>query len=266
MQLFDVIPAEEPLRPILISVPHSGVEFPSEIAEQIRPELVAKPNDTDWFVDQLYDFAPKMGITLIKANLSRYVIDLNRSPENLKLYNDDRIQFDLVPKQQFNLESIYRDALPNAEEIERRKQQYFLPYYQKISQLLQDLRQQFEQVIFFDAHSIRHQVKAIDCPRFPDLVLGDQNGKTAAPALIQKTVEVLTAAPFEFSHNSPFMGGNLTRNFGCPDKGIHSLQLEMVQDIYMDEDTVLYSQEKACRIRPHLKKMFEAQLLCLEEM
>ncbi len=77
--------------PILISVPHCGVEFPGELSALYNQALIKQPDDTDWFVDQLYDFAPEIGITMITAKYSRWVIDLNRSPESRPLYSDGRI-------------------------------------------------------------------------------------------------------------------------------------------------------------------------------
>ena len=39
-----------------------------------------QPDDTDWFVHDLYNFAADLGITTIHAKYSRLVIDLNRDP------------------------------------------------------------------------------------------------------------------------------------------------------------------------------------------
>jgi N-formylglutamate deformylase len=49
--------------PILLSVPHCGTAFPDELKDQYNQNLIQTPDDTDWFVDQLYDFAPSLGIT-----------------------------------------------------------------------------------------------------------------------------------------------------------------------------------------------------------
>jgi N-formylglutamate deformylase len=77
-ETFRIIPATSSEVPILLSVPHSGTNFPGELASQFKPELMQSPDDTDWFVDQLYNFAAEMGITMISAVNSRWVIDLNR--------------------------------------------------------------------------------------------------------------------------------------------------------------------------------------------
>ena len=90
-----------PRLPIVISVPHCGAEFPSEVRQDFLPKVVDFPDDTDWFVDQLYDYAPAMGITLLAARICRYVIDLNRDPDNLPLYDDGRVVTELVPTRTF---------------------------------------------------------------------------------------------------------------------------------------------------------------------
>src|SRR3712207_430138 len=83
--------------PIILSVPHSGTEFPEELKAQYRPEMIEQPDDTDWFVHDLYNFAPELGITVIHAKYSRWVIDLNRDPTSEPLYNDGRIITGLTP-------------------------------------------------------------------------------------------------------------------------------------------------------------------------
>jgi len=83
--------------PILISIPHCGTEFPEELKEQYNPKLIKAPDDTDWFVQQLYDFAPSMGMTMVSAKYSRWVIDLNRDPQSKPLYTDGRIITALCP-------------------------------------------------------------------------------------------------------------------------------------------------------------------------
>ena len=99
--------------PILISVPHSGTSFPKELLNSFYPQTLTCPEDTDWFVDQLYSFAPELGITLIVAPLSRYVIDLNRNLKNQPLYSKKRPQTPLVPTQSFAGKDLYPPPPPN---------------------------------------------------------------------------------------------------------------------------------------------------------
>jgi N-formylglutamate deformylase len=264
---------EEPKTPvpILISSPHSGTEFPAEFSDgsadfSFIPKFLDTPEDTDWHIDRLYDFAPEMGITLINARYSRYVIDLNRAGladetgskmQGSSLYKDGRSETSLVPLNTFSGRALY-DAPPTETEIERRMNAYYKPYYAKISEILNQLKAISGQVLFFDAHSIKHLVPSIRAKPFSDLILGSNDEKSARPSLISSAVGNLKSSQYSFSHNDPFKGGNLTRSFGNPSSGVHALQLEMCQRVYMDEGSLRYDEVRADEIRRVLKDMFRA--------
>jgi N-formylglutamate deformylase len=221
--------------PLIVSCPHSGTEVPLEIGATLAPELARSLPDTDWFVDELYGFAPALGITLLHARYSRYVIDLNRDPGGAKLYADGRQETALVPVTTFAGEPLYHGAAPDTAEIKRRLALYYQPYHDAAASLIDELRRAHRHVLFYEAHSIKRLVKTIRPTPFPDLMLGDQRGKTAAPALTAAALAALRRGRYAVSHNEPFMGGYLTRRFGQPATGVHALQLEMAQDVYMDE-------------------------------
>lgn len=244
--------------PILVSVPHCGVDFPEEVRPHYHSELCDPPDDTDFFVHRLYDFVTEMGISLIYARYSRWVIDLNRSPDHQALYNDGRILTGLTPTTDFRGRPIYRhpDVEPDAEEIARRKSRYFDPYYQQIEQWLQDARETYGHALLWDAHSIRHHVPTIQPEPFPDLILGDNDETSASPALIQTALDSLSAGPYEVAHNTPFKGGNITRHFGRPAAGIHALQLEMNKCLYMDDTETRFDTGRADVMKSLLRDTF----------
>lgn len=222
--------------PILLSVPHSGVEFPPDIGGRLRPKFVQRPEDTDWYVHELYDFARDLGISMIRARFSRYVIDLNRDPADKPLYADGRQETELVPTKAFSGEPLYDGKTPDTAERAHRVALYYAPYHARLMQRLSELKEEFGSVLLYDAHSIQRFVPTIRPKPFPDLILGNQNGKTAHPKLIATALETLGGGgKYQVSHNDPFQGGYITRRYGKPDQGVHSLQLEMSQDVYLDE-------------------------------
>jgi N-formylglutamate deformylase len=244
-----------PQVPILISVPHCGTAFPDELKDLYDPKLVQAPDDTDWFVDKLYDFAPAMGITMISAIYSRWVIDLNRDPESKPLYTDGRIITGLCPTTDFLGTPLYKDKRTTIEktEIERRLQLYYRPYHQKISELLGDLKTRFGKVLLWDCHSIRQVVPTIQKDKFPDLILGSADLVSAAHTLIDTTLKGLGRGNYSLQHNHPFKGGFITRNFGKPGQDMHALQLEMSKVNYMDETELKYDHARANTMREILK-------------
>lgn len=245
--------------PVIVSSPHSGVEFPDELKTHFRPELMAQPDDTDWFVHELYNFAPSLGITVIHAKYSRWVIDLNRDPENVPLYTDGRIITELVPKTDFLGNEIYVDKrfVPDKKEIARRLENYYWHYYRKIESLLEERLKVFGKVLLWDAHSIRRFVPTIQEEPFPDLILGDNEEKSADKGVIDTALKNLNAGKYSVNHNSPFKGGHITRYFGKPAKYIHALQLEMAKMNYMNDDELIFNESRANEMRKVLRSVFE---------
>ncbi|MEM9299407.1 MAG: N-formylglutamate amidohydrolase [Bacteroidota bacterium] len=250
--------------PILISVPHSGTKFPEELKGLYNSSLISSPDDTDWFVDQLYDFAPEMGITMIAGKYSRWVIDLNRDQESRPLYDDGRIITQLCPTHSFAGDEVYlNDYHPNQQDIDSRLQAYYWPYYQKIEEELREIKAEFGHVVFWDAHSIRQIVPLIRQEKFPELILGDNNGTTASPLLAETVMDQLKRRGHKVNYNDPFKGGHLTRYFGRPESDQHALQLEMTKINYMDDDEVNYHPQRAARVRDTLAIVFEKLLEAL---
>ena len=69
----------------------------------------------------------------------------------------------MCPVTDFLGNSIYNSQQnePDQQEIERRKDTYFWPYHHKIHEQIQKIKDEFGQVLFWDAHSIRRNVKTI---------------------------------------------------------------------------------------------------------
>lgn len=253
-----IAPKGKPV-PILVSVPHCGTAFPEELISGYRKEMVSNPDDTDFFVQDVYDFVTEMGITLIQAHYSRWVIDLNRSPQNKSLYTDGRLITGLTPTTDFLGNKLYVSAEyePSQEEVNRRKKLYYQPYYDKITEILTGFKQDFGQAILWDAHSIRRVVPTIHPTPFPSFILGTNDGKTAAPTLIAAAKKGIAAHQVEMTYNHPFKGGNITRHFGDPSNNIHALQLEMIKTLYMDDGELVYHPSRAKKLRSRLKYTFE---------
>ena len=255
MHMYEIIAPQKKLLPIVLSIPHAGTHFPKEIANEYQPEMLPT-DDTDWFVDDLYQFATEMGIPILKANYSRWVIDLNRHPESQPLYTDGRLITGLCPATDFLGNFIYKDerTIVATEEIERRKSQYFQLYHQRLQQVLDEVKTQFGQVLLWDCHSIRRQVLSISAAPFPDMILGSADETSASPDIIATALQSLRSASYGVSHNHPFKGGYITRHFGQPATGQQALQLEMCKDLYMDDSETKYDENRAAQMQQLLKQ------------
>jgi N-formylglutamate amidohydrolase len=126
------------------------------------------------------------------------------------LYNDGRVITGVVPTTDFNGNHLYQtNQEPNNDEIQKRVEQYFIPYHQKLEALLQQLKNQFGHVLLLDAHSIRKQVLGIQSSPFPDLILGNNDSLTSTLALDVSAQAILSGSDYSFSYNHPFKGVTL---------------------------------------------------------
>ncbi len=234
--IFTIIRPEEISSPIVLSIPHTGTMIPIELKQDFKPELLPA-DDTDWFVDEVYQFGKELGMTSIRANVSRWVIDLNRNPDGAALYNDGRVITALCPATDFNGKHIYQDERQSvsAEEQQRRRKNYFDPYYNAVQQLLDEVHRKFGVALLWDCHSIRRHVPGIRPESFPDLILGTADSTSVPKDLEQQVANELGSGNYQLSLNTPFKGGNITRSFGKPEQKQFAIQLEMSKDIYMDD-------------------------------
>ena len=74
--------AAAPTTPVVVSVPHAGIRT-AGFEETLTPELDVR-GDADLFVDRLYRIGEPDGPeTYVSAQLSRFVCDLNRDPDDV---------------------------------------------------------------------------------------------------------------------------------------------------------------------------------------
>ncbi|HEY0652068.1 MAG TPA: N-formylglutamate amidohydrolase [Chryseosolibacter sp.] len=257
---YNITEPSAPELPLVLSVPHCGTAFPDSLRNEYKQELIAKPDDTDWFVDELYAFAPSLGMTVITAVYNRWVIDLNRDPKSKPLYTDGRIVTALCPTTNFLGTPIYRNHRTevDAEDVDNRLQNIYWPYHQKLQELITNKKMKFGFVVLWDCHSIRQEVPSIQSGKFPDLILGDVDETSASPLLIETALQSLQKGPYTVNHNHPFKGGYITRAYGDPKNNVHALQLEMTKVNYMDETESNYHPAKAAKMQSLLITTLQA--------
>lgn len=238
--------------PLLVNVPHAGTYVPDDIRASFVPAAAELP-DTDWFVDRLYQWVVELGAGLMVATHSRYVIDLNRPPDDQALYQTAGTR--LVPEITFSDTPIYQPGVVlNTDEVECRRTKYWQPYHDKLTQEMNRIREKFGFAILIDAHSILSRVPMLFDGRLPDLNLGSNRGQSAASDVILRSVAALSADKrFDFVVDGRFRGGYITRHYGQPDEDWHALQLEMSQRVYMREQPPVFDPVLAGKIRPVLE-------------
>jgi N-formylglutamate deformylase len=246
--------------PLLVSLPHDGSHIPADIAARMAPESRRAP-DTDWHVSRLYAFAKEMGASVLVPAHSRYVVDLNRPPDDVSLYPGQNTT-GLCPAVRFSGEPVYLPGQePSAEEVAARVHTYWQPYHALLGLELRRLRQEHGRVLLWEGHSIRAQVPFLFEGTLPDLNLGTASGASCAPELQARLEGVLSAqSQYSWVANGRFKGGYITRHYGDPAQGVDAVQLELVQRNYMDEDSFEWDESRATRLLPTLRALIEAAL------
>ena len=241
--------------PLLVSMPHTGTHIPLEIKKRLTAAGLAMP-DTDWHLEKLYDFLDELGASVLVATHSRYVVDLNRPPDNANLYPGQDTT-PLVPIDTFHKEPLYRrGAEPPEGEIAERVATYWRPYHAKLAEELERLREKFDYALLWDAHSIFSEVPRFFSGKLPDLNLGTADGRSCGPGIGEALFKKISA--YSGVLNGRFKGGYITRTYGDPANGVHAVQLELSEATYMHESPPYrIRKDLHSKLRPQLRALIE---------
>ena len=246
--------------PLLVSLPHDGSEIPAALAQRLTLEARRAP-DTDWHVSRLYAFARELGASVLVPRFSRYVVDLNRPPDDVSLYPGQNTT-GLCPTVRFSGEPVYLDGQePSPDEVLARVETYWRPYHATLQEELARIRAAHGRAVLWEGHSIRAVVPFLFDGRLPDFNLGTAAGASCRPA-VQARLAAILGAQNVFSHvvNGRFKGGYITRQYGNPAGGVDAVQLELAQLNYMDEDSFDYVEERAVRVQALIRRLLESVL------
>ncbi|PYB82499.1 MULTISPECIES: N-formylglutamate deformylase [Pseudomonas] len=246
--------------PLLISMPHAGLGLTDAVRDGLVDRARSLP-DTDWHIPLLYTFARDLGASVVAAEYSRFVIDLNRPDDDKPLYAGATTG--LYPATLFDGEPLFKDGLePTGEQRKQYLKQIWRPYHDTIRNELERLHDHFGYALLWDAHSIRSLIPHLFDGKLPDFNLGTFNGASCDPELAQR-LEGVCAEAQGYSHvlNGRFKGGHITRHYGDPANNIHAVQLELAQSTYMDEvEPFTYREQLAQPTQSVLRRLLEATL------
>ncbi len=247
--------------PLLVSLPHVGTRIPPALLPRYVDRVAAR-EDTDWHLEPLYAFARELGAGILVPEHSRWVIDLNRPPENAPMYPGVN-NTELCPTRFFTGDPLYRDAqAPDDAEVQDRLATYWQPYHDALAAELSRLKALYGHALLWEGHSIHPQLPWLFDGRLPDLNIGTADGGSCAPALRHALMRVLDSQA-EFSHvtDGRFKGGYITRRYGRPDAGVHAVQMEKCWSTYMAEDPPwALDPERVARLTPLLRALLQTLL------
>jgi N-formylglutamate deformylase len=234
--------------PVIVEVPHAGLEVDAEALSTLVAPALAIGRDADLYVDELYADAPDAGATLLAATMSRYVCDLNRSEQDV---DRDTVQgatgraspHGLIWRSTTDNRAAIARPLPKSE-LDRRLHAYYRPYHDKLDELVRDRLARHGFVILLSGHSMPSRGR-------------DGHRTTAAPAVIEATERTAERFHLGLAHDDPYRGGHTTVRYGRPAAGIHAIQIELNRKLYLDEQTLAKKPNEFRLIRNFCRALVE---------
>jgi len=232
--------------PVLVEVPHAGLAIPELVRSEVRVDLDSVRRDADIYVDKLYANAPELGATLLSSHVSRYVVDLNRAPDDVDAATVPDHPYPRPFQPRGVVWRLTTDGRPTLErplthaDLRRRLARFHTPYHDALRAELEAMRDRFGYAILLAAHSMPsvgrtgHQDTGV---RRADVVPGTRGRTTAHPRIIDMVDAHFRSAGLTVRHDEPYRGGWTTSHYGRPTQGWHAVQVELNRALYVDEAT-----------------------------
>ncbi|HSY41674.1 MAG TPA: N-formylglutamate amidohydrolase [Polyangia bacterium] len=248
--------AAAPTTPVVVSVPHAGVRT-AGYEETLTPELDVR-GDADLFVDRLYRVGEPDGPeTYVSAQLSRFVCDLNRDPDDVA---PGAVPEHRAPRNVDGRGFIWAVTTTGAPALSRPltlpewsgRTAIHTAYHEAISRALLRARARFGFAVLVDGHSMPSRGRAGHTDTGSvraDVVPGDRDGTSCSPALRALVTRHFAAAGLSVKPNEPYKGGFITTHHGRPADNVHAIQIELRRDLYMDEENFVIVQPGFDRLR-----------------
>lgn len=234
--------------PFVFNSPHSGRHYTPYFLNQSRlsPLLLRKSEDA--LIDYIYEFTTNLGAPLLSATFPRAYVDVNREPYELdpnliscplpSHANSDSVRvaagLGTIARVVGTGLEIYRQQI-TLEEALWRIDQFYYPYHQALTTLLEAQKTRFNKAILIDCHSMPSNSHGFSSSLRPDIVIGDRFGHSANSDIVAYLIKLFTEQGFNVAYNTPYAGGYITEHYGNPSNSIHAIQVEIDRSLYMDE-------------------------------
>ncbi len=237
--------------PLVCDSPHSGVHYPTDFGAAVALSRLRGGEDTH--IDTLWSAVPKVGGTLIGATFPRVYIDPNRMLEDLDPEllvtpwpmplspgEKTRLGYGLIWRKIDAATPIYDRQLTVAE-VRNRIDRYYRPYHAALAEAVETTYQRFGALWHLNLHSMPNnayeRLKIVSPHPLADFVLGDRDGTTCEPGIVDLVERELRAMGYTVARNDPYKGVQLIAQIGRPAERRNSLQIEIRRPLYMDEAT-----------------------------
>jgi N-formylglutamate amidohydrolase len=225
--------------PVLLSVPHSGREYPDWLVGLATGGRGTLAGLEDPVVDRLVWRALGRGVGAVIARAPRAAVDCNRAEDEVdpavieggrrdRLTARARGGLGIIPARTPQHGYLWRRPVTQRQLGERLDQAH-RPYHRAIEDLLGLLLDRFGCALLLDCHSMPPPPAGV-----PPIVFGDCRGRTADQWLSAEAVRIAAECGFAATLNDPFAGGHVIDRHADPGCSIHALQIEIDRRAYLD--------------------------------
>ena len=225
--------------PVLLSVPHSGRDYPAWLIDMARSGRSSLEALEDRLVDRMVWRALAAGCGAVIARAPRAAVDCNRAEEECDPAVIDgarqagisaraRGGLGIVPARTRDHGYLWRRSISTVQ-LEERLAVAYRPYHSAIERELTAIRRRFGCALLLDCHSMPPPK-----PGVTRIVIGDAHGRSARHWLSQQALEICQANGIAAGLNDPFAGGHILARHGHPGADVHALQLEVDRSLYLD--------------------------------
>jgi N-formylglutamate deformylase len=250
IKLYNLLVPVQIRHPVVANLPHSGTYVPRNIDKQFKQDARTVLPNMDWHLDKLFSFLPELGITVLQATHSRYVVNLNRELRP-PLFGPEKSS---VISRETTQGSVLYEMEPTQSEVEERINKYYIPYHKQLTQILGKMIRYFDRVYLLDLHSFFAGPLA-------DVCLGNVNETTCSERLVACFERALRKHDFSVTRNEVWTGGYITRHYGDMDN-VEALQIEIKFTAYLEgeyfgeEEITKWDSDRFRSAKKRLKKVF----------
>jgi N-formylglutamate amidohydrolase len=236
--------------PLVFDIPRSGSDCPREFRSPAPFDAVRR--SVSMYVEELYSHAPEHGATWLYALFPNVYIDANRHELDVDpawLEGNWAVPIEpsdkslrgmgLIPRVCGKGDVVLQDTSITVADLQHRLDNYYWPYHNELMGILAAFHERHGAAFHVSCHSMSNiGGKAVaDAGRArSDFDIGTRNGTTTAPEFANAVIKCLKGFGYDVTQDEHFIGAESVRKHGNPDKGIHSVQIEINRSIYMDED------------------------------
>jgi len=226
--------------PVLLSVPHSGREYPDWLIDMAPGGRAALRSLEDPLIDRLIWRAIGRGAGAVICRAPRAAIDCNRAEDEVdpsvvegarrsRLTARARGGLGVVPARTQQHGYLWNRSI-TAAQLSERIDQVHRPYHAAVDEQISLLLDRFGCALLLDCHSMPPPGEGI-----APVIFGDRRGRTAEPWVSDAALRICRRHSFDAGLNDPFAGGHVIERHARPARDVHALQIEIDRRCYLDE-------------------------------